>query len=98
MTLALEDPCLVWQGVELGDAGPSEATKGIEGLQSPDSQDLSAVPQAPQLQVSPCGSSDIPTSCAAAHGKNHQDAQRTTPLSVHVSVADGRPALTALQM
>ena len=39
------------QSLELGDAGPDEATKGIESLLSPTSQDLSQTSEAPQLQV-----------------------------------------------
>ena len=45
--------CNHWaQGIELGETGPDEATKGIESLQSSAAQDLSASPEAPQLQVS----------------------------------------------
>ena len=43
--------CGVVQGVELGNIGPDEATKGIESLQTSASQDLSASLEAPQLQV-----------------------------------------------
>ena len=43
--------CCVGQGVELGNIGPDEATKGIESLQTSASQDLSPSSEAPQLQV-----------------------------------------------
>ena len=43
--------CRVGQGVELGNIGPDEATKGIESLQTSASQDLSPSPEGPQLQV-----------------------------------------------
>ena len=44
--------CDCWaQGIELGESGPDEAIKGLESLQSSAAQDLSASPEAPQLQV-----------------------------------------------
>ena len=93
---------IVVQGLELGNIGPDEATKGIESLQTSASQDISPSPEALQLQVqhllasiiAPSTSACMPAgSLSAAHSASCSDPPTNGAILVIIMLAVSDHAL-----